>query len=158
MMPRPRDPMLQEFRVIAEKGPGSIPDVCNLFTEDCILEDTACAEVARGRGALAEYCEVFFNALPDLHVEPIEIFEEGLVAVMYLRIRGTHRATWMGVEPTGRRISYRGIAIYRCNPECTMVEYETFSYDAATIVAQLRGEQEPEPQDNLSALARQAAA
>ncbi|MEZ5078824.1 MAG: ester cyclase [Solirubrobacterales bacterium] len=152
-MPRPRDPMLNEFAVIKEKGPDSVEDVCALFTEDCVLEDTSSAEVTHGRDGLREYCIEFFNALPDLTIEPIEIFDTGLISVMYLRIKGTHRAPWMGVEPTGRRISYRAVAIYRCNEECTMVEYETFAYDAATIIAQLKGEREPEPEDASNALA-----
>lgn len=143
-MARPRDPMLKEFAVVAEKGPDSVEDVCALFTEDCILEDTSSPEPSRGRGELRDYCIEFFNALPDLKIEPIEIFDTGLTSVMYLRLSGTHRGPWMGVEPTGRRISYRAVAIYRCNEDCSMVEYETFSYDSATILAQLKGERESE--------------
>lgn len=146
-MARPRDPMLEEFRVVAEKGPDSVADVCDLFTDDCILEDTSSPEPARGRAALRDYCEEFFNALPDLKIEPLEIFEEGRNAVMYLRLSGTHRGRWMGVEPTGRRISYRAVAIYRCNEDCSKVHYETFSYDSATILAQLCGERNAEPED-----------
>lgn len=157
-MARPRDPMIEEFRVIKEKGPASIPDVCQLFTENCVLEDTASPEPAIGRDELADYCEIFFNALPDLDIEPIEIFEDGLTAVMFLRLRGTHRGPWMGVEPTGRRISYRAVAIYRANPECTMIDYETFSYDSAAILAQLKGETPAEPEDLLTAPKRLASA
>jgi predicted ester cyclase len=152
-MSRPRDPMLKEFRVIAEKGPGSVEDVCDLFTDDCILEDTASPEPVLGRAGLRAYCTEWFNAIPDLRITPLEIFEDGLVAVMYLRLAGTQKRPWLGVEPAGRRISYRALAVYRCNEQCTKVHYETLSYDVATIVAQLRGEREPEPETAQTAAA-----
>lgn len=145
-MPRPRDPMLKEFQVIAEKGPAGVDDVCALFTDDCVFEDSTGVEIASGQDDLRAFCLEWFTAIPDLQIEPIEIFEDGLTAIMYLRLRGTHTGgPWMGVEPKGNRLSYRAIAIYRCNDECTKVRYETLAFDAATIVAQLNGDQAAEP-------------
>ena len=144
-----RDPMLREFQLFAE-NPASevIDDVCALFTEDAVFEDTTGTAVAAGQRELRAFASEWFVAMPDLRVEPIEIFEAGLTAVMYLRLSGTHTGgPWMGVEPQGNRVSYRAVAIYRCNPECTQVCYETLAFDSALVIAQLRGEQEPEPID-----------
>jgi len=61
-MRQPSDPMLEEFRLIAEADldrPGALDQladaICDLFTDDCLLEDTSTTDVVRGRAALHEY-------------------------------------------------------------------------------------------------------
>jgi steroid delta-isomerase-like uncharacterized protein len=139
-MASPKDPMLREFRVIDEKGPGAVEDICDLFTDDCILEDTSSREVVRNREGLREYCTELLRIFPDFHVEPAEIYEDGKTAVMVLNLSGTHSAEFLGEPASGKRIEWRAVAVYRCNDELTKVHYETFAYDTGIILRQIRGE------------------
>jgi steroid delta-isomerase-like uncharacterized protein len=139
-MAQPRDPMLKEFRVIDEKGPDAVADICDLFTDDCILEDTSSREYVRGREGLREYCEDLLRIFPDFHVEPQEIYEDGKTAVMVLNLSGTHSADFLGFPPSGKKIEWRAVAVYRCNDELTKVHYETFAYDTGIITRQIEGE------------------
>ena len=139
-MASPKDPMLKEFRVIDEKGPDAVEDICNLFTDDCILEDTSSRTFVRGREGLREYCTELLTIFPDFHVEPEEIYEDGKTAVMVLNLSGTHSAEFLGHAASGKRIEWRAVAVYRCNDDCTKVHYETFAYDTGIIVRQIAGE------------------
>ena len=51
-MARPSDPMLEEFRLLSEADlsrPGELDRladaICDLFTDDCLLEDTSTTDV-----------------------------------------------------------------------------------------------------------------
>jgi steroid delta-isomerase-like uncharacterized protein len=52
-------------------------------------------------------------AFPDLHFVLEELIAENeLVAVRY-RWQGTHKGPYLGIAPTGRRLSVRGMEFYR---------------------------------------------
>jgi steroid delta-isomerase-like uncharacterized protein len=140
-MARPSEPMLKEFQVIDEKGPGAVDDICDLFTGDCVLEDTSSREFVRGREGLREYCRELLTVFPDFHVEPQEIYEDGKTAVMVLNLSGTHSAEFLGEPASGKKVEWRAVAVYRCNDDCTKVAYETFAYDTGIILRQIRGEE-----------------
>ena len=139
-MASPKDPMLREFAVIDEKGPDAVEDICDLFTDDCVLEDTSSKTFVQGREGLREYCTELLTIFPDFHVSPEEIYEDGKTAVMVLNLSGTHSAEFLGHPASGRRIEWRAVAVYRCNDDCTRVHYETFAYDTGIIVRQITGE------------------
>jgi steroid delta-isomerase-like uncharacterized protein len=133
--------MLREFRVIDEKGPAAVEDICDLFTDDCILEDTGSKTFVHGRQGLHAYCTELLRVFPDFHVAPEEIYEDGKTAVMVLNLSGTHSADFLGEPASGRRVTWRAVAVYRCNDELTKVHYETFAYDTGIILRQIRGEE-----------------
>ena len=64
-----------------------------------------------------EGVRLFFTAfregMPDVHVRIDEIVAEGDRAAIATMIEGTHTGVLMGIEPTGRRISVRGIDMVR---------------------------------------------
>jgi steroid delta-isomerase-like uncharacterized protein len=147
-MSRPRDPMLREFQILEEIEIRGAEDaarvaemICDLFTDDCILEDTTSTEVTRGRDGLRAYCIELLTALPDFRVVPTEIWEDGQTAVMALDVSGTHSGPMYGHEASGRRITWSAVAVYRCNEEMTKVHHETWAYDSGTIIRQIKGEE-----------------
>jgi steroid delta-isomerase-like uncharacterized protein len=148
-MPRPRDPMLAEFKLFEDNDIQSHADivrvaegVCDLFTDDCILDDTTSPEVTRGRAALREYMIELLGGLPDFRVVPTEIWEDGDTAIMSLELTGTHRGPFFGYEATGRPVAWSAVAVYRCNEERTKVHHETWAYDSGVIVRQLSAERQ----------------
>jgi predicted ester cyclase len=141
--------MLKEFQLFDDNEIQGTDDiirvsegVCDLFTDDCILDDTTSPVVTRGREALRAYMIELLTGLPDFRVVPTEIFEDGNTAIMSLEITGTHRGPFFGHEATGRRIAWSAVAVYRCNAELTKVHHETWAYDSGVIIRQITGQEE----------------
>ncbi len=55
----------------------------------------------------------FLNAFPDLQVTVEDMIAEGDKVVAFKTLTGTHRGTHLGVPPTGKRVTYQIISIYR---------------------------------------------
>ena len=155
-MPKPSDPMLEEFRIFAETDIRSDADlddvadkICALFTEDCVLEDLSSTEVVRGRAELHPYCKELFGPYSNVRIEPTEIIDTGTTSIMRLIISGDHTGDLYGFAPTGIRVSFPAIAIYKCNDEMTMVAHETLAYDTGVIIDQVKAARgdAPEPAD-----------
>jgi steroid delta-isomerase-like uncharacterized protein len=53
------------------------------------------------------------TAFPDWHEEITDLIEEGDKVVSRFTSRGTHRGTFWGVPPTGRRVTVEEISIFR---------------------------------------------
>lgn len=145
MAQAPSAPMLEEFRIIGAADPSqpgwldTLSDqICDLFTPDCLLEDTSTAEVVRGRQELWDYCHGLFGGFSNLRIDAKEIIDAGNVSTMVLEISGDHTGEVFGYAPTGRRVSYPAVAVYRCNDDNTLVRHETLAYDTGWIIAQLR--------------------
>jgi predicted ester cyclase len=66
-----------------------------------------------GPAELRQGLSVLLAAFPDFHFTVEQQLAEGdLVAIRY-RGQGTHRATFLGIEATGKRIDYTGIILLR---------------------------------------------
>ena len=52
-------------------------------------------------------------AFPDFHNSINDLIAESDKVVAVLTYTGTHRGELFGIAPTGRRISYRGIAVFQ---------------------------------------------
>lgn len=140
----PSAPMLEEFRLIGEADVKTESDldvladkICDLFTDDCILEDTSTTEVVSGRAELHQYCKDLFGPYSDVRIEAKEINDMANVSVMVLEISGTHTGELYGIAPTGRRVAFPAVAIYRCNEDNTKVRRETLAYDTGFILGQI---------------------
>ncbi len=55
----------------------------------------------------------FLSAFPDLQVTVEDMIAEGDKVVAFKTLTGTHRGTHLGVPPTGKRVTYQIISIYR---------------------------------------------
>jgi len=62
------------------------------------------------------------NAYPDGRTVVEDMVAEGDTVVCLLSWRGTHQGLFMGIPPTGRVSTWRGISTYRFNAEGRMIE------------------------------------
>jgi len=69
--------------------------------------------VVIGRRAFRDYVEGVRRAFPDWHNRVDELFTADDRVVARLTWSGTHRGELLGVPPTGRRLSYIGVALFR---------------------------------------------
>jgi steroid delta-isomerase-like uncharacterized protein len=67
----------------------------------------------RGREGFKEYMRAVRAAFPDFHNLVEELIAEGDRAAARLTYTGTHRGKLLGIAPTGRRVSYAGVALFR---------------------------------------------
>lgn len=68
---------------------------------------------ATGAQALKDVFAILLHAYPDLHVTVEDLIEEGDKVVGRNSIRGTHLGEYMGLQPTGRPVTYDEIMILR---------------------------------------------
>jgi steroid delta-isomerase-like uncharacterized protein len=67
----------------------------------------------QGRDGFRDYMATIRAAFPDFHNVVEDLIAEGDQVAARLTYRGTHRGSLLGVAPTGRRISYAGMALFR---------------------------------------------
>ncbi len=64
----------------------------------------------RGADEIAAYFEGVFAALPDFHMEIVNVAEQNDDVYVHWHLTGTHSgAAWSGIEATGKRIEMDGI-------------------------------------------------
>lgn len=66
-----------------------------------------------GAAALKHVWTALFAAFPDLHLEVEDMIAEGDKVVVRNTVTGTHRGPYMGLEPTGKTVTYNEIFIFR---------------------------------------------
>jgi predicted ester cyclase len=67
----------------------------------------------RGPAALRQHIEAWLTAFPDIHVTTDLRCACGEDVVSWVTMRGTHRAAWQGIPPTGREVTIRTVAQHR---------------------------------------------
>ena len=72
----------------------------------------------RGREGFKEYMRTVRRAFPDFHNQIEELIAEDDQVVARLTYTGTHEGELFGIGPTGRRVSYAGVAIFRIAGGC----------------------------------------
>lgn len=83
------------------------------FAEDYVEHTSAAPENIEGLDAIREHYAGIREAFPDFDVEIEALIAEGNKVVQRSDQTGTHKGTFMGVEPTGNEVSIPGIVIYQ---------------------------------------------
>ncbi len=101
-------------RLLGAMNDGDAETIKENLTEDFIRHDMVQVfSPAFGQEEAGEFVEALHKGLPDLRVEVEDIFASGDRVVVREVNRGTHTGPLLGVQPTGRRIEFSGINIYR---------------------------------------------
>ena len=90
-----------------------------------------------GRDGFKEYMHTVQRAFPDFHNKIEELIAEDDKVVARLTYSGTHRGELFGIAPTGHRVGYCGIAIFRVS-EGSVAEGYVLG-DTRKLVQQLEG-------------------
>jgi steroid delta-isomerase-like uncharacterized protein len=92
---------------------GNLAAVDQLYSDNCIFHDLGSPEDIRGREGLKQFARSYRAAVPDLQCTVEDAIAEGdKVAVRWVS-RGAHRGDFMGIAPTGKQVTFRGIQMYR---------------------------------------------
>jgi steroid delta-isomerase-like uncharacterized protein len=68
---------------------------------------------AAGAAGVREKIQALRSAFPDLHFTLEELIGEDAIVAARYRWHGTHKGPFLGIAPTGRRLSVRGMDFYR---------------------------------------------
>jgi steroid delta-isomerase-like uncharacterized protein len=85
----------------------------DVFAADYVRHDFRSSEALPGPAGQKKIADDFRAAFPDLHVSVDLIIGEGDFVVGRWTATGTHRGSWAGIEPSGRRISFSAANIFR---------------------------------------------
>jgi steroid delta-isomerase-like uncharacterized protein len=66
----------------------------------------------QGREGFKDYMRAVRRAFPDFHNRVEELVAEGDRVAARLTYAGTHTGALFGIAPTGRRVSYAGVALF----------------------------------------------
>ena len=91
--------------------------------------------VLKGPEGWKKLANVFLTAFPDIYVTIEETIAEGDKVVANWSCSGTHKGPLRGIAPTGKEVTWKGIAIYRI-ADNKIVEAEGLN-DALSIMQQI---------------------
>jgi predicted ester cyclase len=84
-----------------------------LVAPDVLIHMPLPVEAPRAHEAFRQLWAMLLRGLPDLHLTIEDLIAEGDKVVMRASVTGTHRGQYMGVQPTGKSITYNEIFIWR---------------------------------------------
>lgn len=89
--------------------------VQSCFTKDFQRHDLTGAFPATGSGSSEpiHFLKALLQAFPDLKMSPEDIFATSHRATVRSIFSGTHTGDFLGFKPTGKRVSFNGINLYR---------------------------------------------
>jgi steroid delta-isomerase-like uncharacterized protein len=92
---------------------GNLAAIDQLYSENCVFHDLGSAEDIRGRDGLKQFARMYRTACPDLQCTVDEVMAEGDKVALRWVSRGTHKGDLMGIAPTGKQVTFRGIQMQR---------------------------------------------
>ena len=93
-------------------GTGDEAALEEVFAED-VVDHGAIPGQPPGREGHKYQLNLFRSAFPDLHVTTEDIVVEGDRVVSRWTARGTHQGQLMGIDPTGKEVTFTGIDVLR---------------------------------------------
>jgi len=81
-----------------------------IMHDDYIQHNPDCPQ---GKEGFIRFFQEIFQGIPDFSYTPKMIIAEGDIVMMYSTTTGTHLGEWLGSAPTGNRLNYDVVDIFR---------------------------------------------
>lgn len=94
-------------------GQGDVEAVEELLHEDHVHHEGIGSDRQQGHDERKERLRQGRTRFPDRRIAIEEVVAEGNLVALRLAMQGTHQGEFLGVAPTGRLLSWTGIAIFR---------------------------------------------
>jgi len=114
---------------------GNLDAAEEMVTPGFVLHDPNIPEEPRGPDGLKRFVAMYREAFPDIGFTIEDQVAEGENVATRWVARGTHRGEFMGIVPTGNRVTMRAFTLHRFS-EGKIVE-DWAHYNALDIVRQL---------------------
>ncbi len=126
---------------------GNLAVLDELLAPDCINHEQSNPE-QRGKAACKQWANdvrlVNRRGFPDYDITPEDIVAEGDKVVKRWVFQGTHSGEFAGIPPTGKRVTMRGITLYRLAQGRVSEMY--WNYDVFGLLQQLGAIPAPDQQ------------
>jgi steroid delta-isomerase-like uncharacterized protein len=106
-----------------------------LFAEDAVLYDSGVSQPAIGTQQIAALYARHYAAIPDAHVRVERMVAEADTVVVEWTSSGTHRGKLMGIPPTGKSVSVKGVSLIRYRGGLAIAD--TRVWDLAGLLRQI---------------------
>ena len=126
----------ESFRILFDER--DLSDPHRFWSDESVDHFLAAGQSVRGAAAIAEWFRELFAAVPDFHMEVVNVFDDGdRQAVVQWRATGTFTGSpFLGIEANGRRVEIRGVDVMRFDPD-GKIDENTIYYDGAEFARQL---------------------
>lgn len=112
--------------------------VVALMPPDFLINIAGMPYQKKGTDAWRKHADILFAAIPDIQVKIEDIFAAEDKVAVRLRLSGTHKGEFMGVQPTGKKVEHESTEIYRIADG--MIAEEWICSDTLTLMAQIGGQ------------------
>jgi steroid delta-isomerase-like uncharacterized protein len=116
-----------------------VDGIVAMHTEDSVFENHVTGDVNVGREAIGDAIRGIFSVFPDLYFEGRRQYIREDLVVQEWTATGTHQGTMtrsgVKVEPTGRRVEYKGMDVIPI--EDGLVARKDVYSDSVTLLRQL---------------------
>jgi steroid delta-isomerase-like uncharacterized protein len=100
---------------------GNLDAAYDIFAADYVRHDLRPGDAPPGPEGQKLVAGMFHAAFPDVHLSVQFMVAEADMVVARWTMEGTHQGAWGSIPPTGKRMSFAGINIFRLS-EGTVVE------------------------------------
>ena len=100
-------------RAFDEIAQGNLDVADEIIAPEYVRHDLAGGPDAHGPDGVKRLIAGLRTAFPDIKTTIEDIFADGEKVVVRFSVRGTHSGPFMGIAPTGREATWRGVNIYR---------------------------------------------
>jgi hypothetical protein len=110
-----------------------LPGLISTLTEDCVYElrhGPARRERWEGHEGAARFYTELLTAFPDIHFDLTDIVIGPQGVCEEARVTGTHRAPWLGQEPTGEHLTWNVVIFFPWDEERRLFRGEKVYTDA----------------------------
>jgi predicted ester cyclase len=88
-------------------------DVIDQLCAPGIVDHSALPGQGPGTQGLKQALTEYLKAFPDMRITTHEVVAEGDVVVVRLTGEGTHKGSFLGAEPTGKKVTFHAIDMIR---------------------------------------------
>jgi steroid delta-isomerase-like uncharacterized protein len=107
-----KDNMATQERLANAVNNGQLDELDKVFAPSVVDHDPA-PDQGPGPEGFKQFFSTLRSAFPDLHITPEHVDATDDDIALAYTITGTHHGDFLGVAPTGKRISARGMQIAR---------------------------------------------
>ena len=100
-------------RAFDEIAQGNLDVADEIIAPEYVRHDLAGGPDAHGPDGVKRLIAGLRTAFPDIKTTIEDVFSDGEKVVVRFSVRGTHSGPFMGIAPTGREATWRGVNIYR---------------------------------------------
>lgn len=100
---------------------GKFESMREMVADDCRIHDPVFPSLNSGAESLKQHIITCRNGFPDLNITIEDTIGERDEVVIHWTARGTHKAKFLGLEPTNRSATVTGTSINRIE-DCKIVE------------------------------------